>query len=130
MSRESRSYPIISYNINIYFIELHFGFGTLWSPIKMGVFINWGILGHPQIIHFNGMFPYTPSILGDPHLWKPPNNAIVSARTRKGHHQRIHMSVRSTDRLMGCINNQDTPPNQPLRKKTSNLNGNVMSLEP
>ena len=27
--------------------------------------------GDPQIIHFNGIFPYKPSILGYPHLWKP-----------------------------------------------------------
>ena len=26
----------------------------------------------PVIIHFNGVFPYKPSIWGYPHLWKPP----------------------------------------------------------
>ena len=32
-------------------------------------FLKWG---YPQIIHFNGMFPYKPTIFGYPHLWKPP----------------------------------------------------------
>ena len=34
---------------------------------------NGGFLkyGYPQIIHFNGIFSYKPSILGIPHLWKP-----------------------------------------------------------
>ena len=26
----------------------------------------------PVIIHFNGIFPYKPTIFGDPPLWKPP----------------------------------------------------------
>jgi hypothetical protein len=26
----------------------------------------------PQIIHINGIFHHEPSILGYPHLWKPP----------------------------------------------------------
>ena len=29
-------------------------------------------MGVPQIIHFNGFFPYKPSILGYHHLWTPP----------------------------------------------------------
>ena len=31
----------------------------------------------PKIIHFNGIFPYKPSILGYPHLWKPPYHKIA-----------------------------------------------------
>ena len=34
-----------------------------------GGFLKWGYL---QFIHFNGSFPYKPSILEYPHLWKPP----------------------------------------------------------
>ena len=30
----------------------------------------------PLIIHFKMMFPYKPSILGYPHLWKPPDNSM------------------------------------------------------
>ena len=29
--------------------------------------------GYPQIIHLNCFLHYKPSILGDPHLWKPPD---------------------------------------------------------
>ena len=29
-------------------------------------------MGYPQIIHLNMIFHYKPSILGYPHLWKPP----------------------------------------------------------
>ena len=36
---------------------------------KYGGFLRWGYL---QIIQFNGIFPYKPSIFGYPHLWKPP----------------------------------------------------------
>ena len=32
---------------------------------------NWLGQGYPQIIHFSEMFPYEPTILGYPHLWKP-----------------------------------------------------------
>ena len=35
----------------------------------MGVSINGGT---PKIIHFNGIFPYKPSIAGYPHFMKPP----------------------------------------------------------
>ena len=35
-------------------------------------------MGVPQIIHFNGIFPYTPFISGFPHLW----NTTVSLRHR------------------------------------------------
>jgi hypothetical protein len=34
-----------------------------------GFFPKWG---YPQIIHFDRIFHYKPSILGYPHLWKPP----------------------------------------------------------
>ena len=43
---------------------------TLW---KNGCFLKGG---NPQIIHFNGIFHYKPSIWGYPHLWKPPKNPI------------------------------------------------------
>ena len=35
-------------------------------------FLNYGYPGYPQIIHSNGSFHDQPSILGYPHLWKPP----------------------------------------------------------
>ena len=34
-----------------------------------GGLLKWG---YPQIIHVNMIFHYKPSILGYPHLWKPP----------------------------------------------------------
>ena len=39
-----------------------------WGPTRTG--------RYPQITHFKKMFPYRPSILGYPHLWKPPNEAL------------------------------------------------------
>ena len=30
------------------------------------------MVGYPEIIHFNRIFPYKPSLLGYPHFWKPP----------------------------------------------------------
>ena len=41
-------------------------------------FLKWGYL---QIIHFSGIFPYKPSILGYPHLWKPSNRWRKHERT-------------------------------------------------
>ena len=41
----------------------------LQSQALNGGFLKWG---YPQIIHFNGMFHYKPTILGYPHLWKSP----------------------------------------------------------
>ena len=38
----------------------------------MEVSWNGGTPGTPKIIHFNRIFHYKPSILGYPHLWKPP----------------------------------------------------------
>jgi hypothetical protein len=38
-------------------------------PLNEG-FLKWW---YPQIIHFRMIFHYKPSILGYPHLWKPPN---------------------------------------------------------
>ena len=38
--------------------------------------------GYPQIIHFNGMFHYKPTILGYPHLWKPPVCSPVAVDQR------------------------------------------------
>ena len=32
--------------------------------------------GYRQIIHFDGIFHYTPTIWEIPHLWKPPYNHI------------------------------------------------------
>ena len=40
---------------------------TSYWPIWM--FPKWG---YPQIIHFNRVFHYKPSILGYPYFWKPP----------------------------------------------------------
>ena len=39
-------------------------------PLQMGVSEN---RGYPQIIHFNRVFHYKPSILGYPYFWKHPN---------------------------------------------------------
>ena len=36
-----------------------------------GVFLKWW---YPQIIDFNGVFQYKPSILGYPYFWKHPNS--------------------------------------------------------
>ena len=37
-----------------------------------GVSINGSTPKSSILIHFNGIFPYKPSILGYPHLWNPP----------------------------------------------------------
>ena len=42
-----------------------------------GGFLKWGYLYLQIIIHFKRTFPYKPSILGIPHLWKPPHQSSV-----------------------------------------------------
>ena len=42
---------------------------TQHIPKTYGGFHKWG---YPPIIHFKGIFPYKPSILGYPLFWKPP----------------------------------------------------------
>ena len=49
----------------IFFMGWHF-----WMAF-FHVEVSWN-RGYPSIIHFNGIFPYKPSILGYPHLWKAP----------------------------------------------------------
>ena len=44
-----------------YFLQIRFP----WY----GGFLKWG---YPQIIHFNRVFPYKPTIFGYLYLWKPP----------------------------------------------------------
>ena len=39
---------------------------------------------YPQIIHFNRVFQYKPSILGYPNFWKHPNCAISPCKTPVG----------------------------------------------
>ena len=39
------------------------------------------LLQYPQIIHLSGIFHYKPSILGIPHLWKPPFKLPFSIAT-------------------------------------------------
>ena len=41
----------------------------IYNHVIYGGFLKWG---YPQLIHFNGTFHHKPSILGHPHLWKPP----------------------------------------------------------
>ena len=41
----------------------------IFAQSLFGAFLKWGC---PQIIHFNRIFRYKPSILGYPHLWNPP----------------------------------------------------------
>ena len=43
-----------------------------WTTERLNYsgFLNWR---YPQIIHPNGIFHRKPSIIGYPHLWKPPN---------------------------------------------------------
>ena len=43
------------------------------SYMGHGGFLKWG---YPQIINFNMIFHYKPSILRYPHLWKPPHGFI------------------------------------------------------
>ena len=45
-----------------------------WRIFHISIYIYRGFLkwGYPWIIHFNRVFHYIPSILGYPHLWKPP----------------------------------------------------------
>ena len=43
---------------------------------KHGGFLKWG---SPQIVHLSRIFPCKPSILGYPHLWKPPHLLCESA---------------------------------------------------
>ena len=44
-------------------------FGYIWRCPEIGV--------PPVIIPFSGIFPFKPSILGYPHLWKPPFGNIM-----------------------------------------------------
>ena len=37
----------------------------------------------PQIIHFNVIFHYKPTIFGYPHLWKPPSQVCGKKKYRK-----------------------------------------------
>ena len=46
-------------------VESHFS--------RVGGFLKWG---YSQIIYFDTMLNYKPSILGQPHLWNPPNDLI------------------------------------------------------
>ena len=43
--------------------------GCEWLLRCVGVSINGG---YPQLIHFNGIFHYKPSVVGYPHSWNPP----------------------------------------------------------
>ena len=52
---------------------------------NMGVSLKWG---YRQIIHFSGIFPLKPCILGCPHLWKPPYDEFAP---NLGVHQ-VHLS--------------------------------------
>ena len=53
--------------ISFRWVELYIGDEML--PIYMDVSLNGGT---PQIIHFNRVFHYKPSILGYPYFWKHP----------------------------------------------------------
>ena len=41
----------------------------------MGGIMKWW---YPEIIHFNRIFRYKPTILGIPHLWKPPYTYVYA----------------------------------------------------
>ena len=43
--------------------------GCPYTPVIYGCFLKWW---YPQIINFNRVFHYKPSILGYPYFWKPP----------------------------------------------------------
>ena len=47
-----------------------------WQINKYGGFLKWWC---PQIIHFNGVFHYKPSILGYHYFWKPLHARILIA---------------------------------------------------
>ena len=50
--------------------EFNMGFTQDFDKIwRYEGFLKWG---YPQIIHFNGIFPYIPTTFGYPHFWKPP----------------------------------------------------------
>ena len=57
---------------------IHEAFAEAWKITKgfestfkhMGGFLKWW---YPQIIHFNRVFHYKPSILGYPYFWKHPH---------------------------------------------------------
>ena len=55
------------------------GFLSTWdaqdlsSFFENGYFLKWW---YPQIIYFNRIFQYKPSIFGYPHLWKPPKKSL------------------------------------------------------
>ena len=53
---------------------------SYWCFPKMGVSKNRGTHGYPQIIHFNRVFHYKPSILGYHYFWKHPNRVFFLQR--------------------------------------------------
>ena len=78
-------------------VRIQSGFCTIyhlrWKPIKIKIngnswshkmiyknagFLKWW---YPQIIHFNRVFHYKPSILGYPYFWKHPNRKTKKIRT-------------------------------------------------
>ena len=64
------------------FLHLSRGFlvGTRTGPSKGAPQKKWVFPKNrgktPQIIHFNGVFHYKPSILGYPYYWKHPNGVL------------------------------------------------------
>ena len=48
----------------------------LKPPTSYGGFLKWW---YPQIIHFNRVFHYKPSILGYPYFWKHPTSYTEAA---------------------------------------------------
>ena len=56
------------------------------------IFKKW----YPQIIHFNGIFPYKPSIFGYPHLWKPQYIILYQPKLNSKFYKGVKTSQKRT----------------------------------
>ena len=69
----------------------------LHSPnIYMGGLLKWGFL---QIIHFNGILTYKPSILAYPHCWNPPLCFLLVACLVHLHFLTLHPQIKQSTSL-------------------------------
>ena len=60
----------------------------------------------PVIIHFSRIFPYKPSILGIPHLWKPPYPIGALGSSKNGSKQHGH---RHQESGLICFQSSELP---------------------
>ena len=88
-----------------------------WSIWDMDVSENSGF--SPQIIHFNRVFPYKPSILGYPYFWKHLYDFILHCILLKEHHFVWFRYKRSFLLIRGPVSNFSVPGNDVSRSVSS-----------